>query len=119
LLKKILFLVVCTMLWGAMGMVRQTCAEENKGAETIIIHAGRRGDVPFPHRQHQERIRDCMVCHSLFPQKPHSIEDLKADGTLQQKQVMTQLCVKCHRDKRLKGEPAGPTSCNTCHANNG
>jgi len=115
LLKKILFFVLCTALWVAAGMVTQSHAKD-KGAENIVIHGGKRGDVSFPHRQHQERIGDCMVCHSFFPQKPGSIEVLKADGTLRRKQVMTSLCVKCHRDKRLKGEPSGPTSCNTCHA---
>lgn len=115
LLKKILFFLLCLVLWAATGIAARSSAE-NQGAETLSIHAGRRGEVTFPHRQHQERIGDCMVCHSLFPQKPNSIEDLKAVGTLARKQVMNKLCVKCHRDKRIKGEPSGPTSCNTCHA---
>jgi len=114
LLKKILLFLLCAALWATTGMVPQSYAED-KGAENIVIHAGKRGDVSFPHRQHQERIGDCMVCHSLFPQKPNSIEDLKADGSLRRKQVMNKLCVACHREKRLKGEPSGPTSCNTCH----
>jgi hypothetical protein len=29
--------------------------------------------------------------------------------------VMTQLCLKCHRDRRREGKPAGPTACNRCH----
>ena len=41
----------------------------NKGAADIEIDGGKRGNVPFPHHQHQERIVDCKICHSTKPGK--------------------------------------------------
>jgi hypothetical protein len=88
---------------------------QNKGAESIEIDGGTRGKVPFPHRQHQERIVDCKICHFVFPQKPGSIEELKAQGTLKKKHVMNKLCTKCHREKKKAGLETGPTTCKKCH----
>ena len=91
-------------------------AEANKGAEQIVIDAGRKGPVPFPHRRHQVAVADCNACHSVFPQEPGSIQRLKADGTLKaQSDVMNKLCIKCHKAKRAAGEKTGPVTCNTCH----
>jgi hypothetical protein len=113
-LKKAVVFLLCAVVWG--GMSNGWCAEgQNRGAETIVIHAGHRGDVVFPHRQHQEREKDCQVCHYLFPQSAGSIERLKAEGTLYDKEVMIRLCLKCHRDRRQEGKPSGPTTCNACH----
>ena len=89
--------------------------DQNKGAESIEIDGGTRGKVPFPHRQHQERIVDCKTCHSVFPQKSGSIEELKAQGKLKKKHVMNKLCTKCHKAKKKAGQKSGPTKCSKCH----
>ncbi len=88
---------------------------QNKGAASIEIDAGKKGKVPFPHRQHQERLVDCKICHSVFPQKPGSIKELKAQGKLKKKYVMNKLCTKCHKEKKRAGLKAGPTACSKCH----
>ncbi len=88
---------------------------EDKGAANMILEGGKRGNVPFPHRQHQETLQDCQICHALFPQQAGSIETLKAAGTLKKKQVMNKQCTKCHRSKRKAGEKTGPVACKTCH----
>jgi hypothetical protein len=63
-------------------------AKINKGAEKIKLVAGRRGPVSFPHRRHQDKLGDCDICHSIFPQKAGIIEELKAQGKLKKKQIM-------------------------------
>lgn len=88
---------------------------ESRGAETLVLFGGNRGDVSFPHRQHQGQLADCKPCHDLFPKVSESITALKAAGTLSNKQVMNALCVDCHRSKRDAGEKSGPVSCNACH----
>ena len=89
--------------------------DQNKGAESIEIEGGKRGKVPFPHRQHQERLLDCKTCHSIFPQKAGSIEELKAQGKLKKKHVMNKLCTKCHKETKKAGKKTGPTTCAKCH----
>ncbi len=90
-------------------------AEENKGAESVVLYGGKSGNVPFPHHQHQETLKDCQTCHDLFPQEAGAIEKLKADGELKKKAVMNSKCTKCHRVLKKEGKPSGPTSCKKCH----
>jgi hypothetical protein len=90
-------------------------ATENQGAENITLDGGSRGNVSFPHRQHQKNLVDCQICHSLFPQEAGAIEKLKAQGALENKYVMNKHCTKCHREKKKAGQPSGPTTCAKCH----
>lgn len=90
-------------------------AVENQGAETLELYGGKRGKVPFPHRQHQKDLGDCQICHSVFPQETGAIEKLKAEDKLKAKYVMNKLCTKCHREKKRAGLKTGPTSCAKCH----
>jgi len=88
-------------------------AQEN-GAETIELQGGPMGNVTFPHRLHQEKLKDCEACHKLFPKEAGAIQKLIADGTLKKKEVMND-CEKCHKERKAKGEAAGPTICKGCH----
>jgi len=88
---------------------------ENKGAAEIKLPGGKRGPVPFPHHQHQDKLGDCDICHSVFPQKAGVIEALKAEGKLKKKHVMNTLCTKCHKQRKKEGIKAGPTTCAKCH----
>jgi hypothetical protein len=92
-----------------------TMADQNKGAANIEINGGKRGNVPFPHHQHQARIGDCQICHAVFAQKSGSIKELKAEGKLKKKYVMNKLCTKCHKAKKKAGQKSGPTTCKKCH----
>jgi hypothetical protein len=115
-MKLKLFLVwvsITVILAGAV--TTGSMATQNKGAENIVLKGGQRGNVPFPHRQHQERIKDCQVCHTVFPQQAGSIEALKAEGKLKKKTVMNTLCTKCHKQKKKAGQKSGPTTCKKCH----
>jgi len=90
-------------------------ATQNRGAAEIDLPGGTRGLVPFPHHQHQDKLGNCEICHSVFPQKTGIIGELKAQGKLEKKQIMNTLCIKCHRQKKREGVKAGPTTCAKCH----
>ncbi len=90
-------------------------AVENKGAEKIQIDGGSRGEIPFQHRAHQDRLGDCNVCHTMFPQESQSLARLKENGQLKPKNVMNKLCIKCHKAEKKAGNSAGPTTCSKCH----
>ena len=107
----LIIFISAAMVWIA-GL---SVAETNKGAKEVVIPAGNQGNVNFPHQQHQEALKDCLLCHDLFPQQPGAIQDLKQKGTLAQKQVMNKQCVKCHKSKKEAGEKSGPVTCSQCH----
>jgi hypothetical protein len=113
---RILLLLGAGMLFFTAGSVALSAAPvENKGAAEIKLANGKRGPVPFPHRRHQDKLGDCDICHSVFPQKAGIIEELKAQGKLKKKHVMNKLCNKCHRQRKKEGIKAGPTTCAKCH----
>jgi hypothetical protein len=108
--KKWMIGIILSVFISTMGL-----ALENKGAEKIQIDAGSKGEVPFPHRLHQDKLGDCKVCHSMFAQEPQSLARLKGTGQLKPKDVMNKLCVKCHKAEKMAGNKAGPTTCSKCH----
>ena len=79
------------------------------------LEGGKRGKVPFPHHQHQNKLVDCKICHDAFPQEKGAIEKLKKAGKLKPKHVMNKQCTKCHKEKRRAGEKTGPITCKQCH----
>lgn len=111
------YIVVTAVLLATLGLVFGAHAETktDKGPETLTIDGGSRGLVPFPHRDHQKRLTDCMVCHGMFDQEKGSIEKAKEQGRLEKKQVMTKLCIHCHRAESKAGKASGPTTCSKCH----
>lgn len=113
-IKLIVVLVSVTAIM-AVATIASTMAGQNMGAVNLQLNGGTRGDVPFPHHQHQEQLGDCQICHSVFPQKSGSIKKLKADGKLKKKYVMNKLCTKCHKEKKRAGQKSGPTTCKSCH----
>jgi hypothetical protein len=113
-LKLFLILVSITLILSGVMAVSST-ATQDKGAENIELEGGKRGKVHFPHRQHQAQLKDCKICHTVFPQKAGSIKALKAEGKLKKKHVMNKLCTKCHKAKKKAGQKSGPTKCKKCH----
>ena len=91
-----------------------TAGGQNKGAANMVLQGGKLGSVPFSHHLHQNAIRDCNTCHTLFPQDAGSIEKLKAEGKLMKKEVMDQ-CVACHKKEATAGGKTLPTKCSECH----
>jgi hypothetical protein len=59
------------------------------------------GKVTFAHKAHQDKLKDCKICHeSDKGGKIAGWSKDKAHG----------LCKKCHEEKK-----AGPTKCAECH----
>jgi len=109
--KTIVLLVILGMVFTAALAV----ANQNIGAEDITLNGGTKGKVPFPHRKHQDNLKDCNICHDTFPQSLGAIDDYKAQGKLKKKQVMNKLCTKCHKAEKKAENKAGPTTCSKCH----
>ncbi len=105
-------LSLCVTLAVAPAM---TAESDGKGPETLVIDGGSKGNITLPHREHQQNLQDCKICHTIFPKKGGSITAMKADGKLKKKQVMNKLCLKCHRGMKKAGKETGPTSCSGCH----
>lgn len=84
-------------------------------AADSIVMKGPFGDVTFPHKAHQEKLKgDCDACHKLFAKEAGSIEKAIAAGTMKKKDAM-KACVDCHKADKAKGGAAGPTGCKECH----
>ncbi len=84
------------------------------GAESMVLKGGSPGDVTFPHKVHQDSLKDCDACHKLFPQEAGAIQKAIAAGTLKKKVAMKQ-CMDCHKAAKAKGEKTGPVGCKECH----
>ncbi len=110
--EKVFFIAIFSFL----AIFSTAFSETNSGAENIILEGGESGPVPFPHKIHQDFLKDCNICHELFDQEIGSIEKLKLEEKLKAKQVMNTQCLKCHRDTRKAGKPSGPVSCANCHS---
>jgi len=111
-MKKIIIALTCLfcVFYGA-----QLFSDVNKGAKTIVLKGGYKGDIQFPHQDHQQKLNDCNLCHDMFGQQKGSITDLKSKGKLDNKTIMNQVCIKCHRSTKQSGKPSGPTTCSGCH----
>ena len=68
-------------------------------AETITLPA-KMGNVTFPHKKHQDALKDCKICHEKGPGK---IEGFGKD-------FAHKTCKGCHEERK-----AGPTKCAECH----
>ncbi|MCP4131169.1 MAG: cytochrome c3 family protein [bacterium] len=108
--KKIILVIFGIMLVASIAV-----AVQNKGAKDIELSGGTKGKVAFPHLKHQDTLKDCNICHDVFPQHSGSIDKLKKEGKLKKKYVMKKQCIKCHKKKKKAGEKTGPTSCSKCH----
>jgi hypothetical protein len=109
---KVIFIAAMSILF----IFSSAFSEQNLGSESIILEGGDSGAVPFPHKLHQDSLKDCSICHELFDQEIGSIEKLKLENKLKAKQVMNTQCLKCHRDTKKAGNASGPVSCATCHS---
>lgn len=111
--RHIFFIAIITAMIAILPMTVANAV--NQGPDQIKIFGGASGNVPFPHAQHQDRIKDCKICHSVFPQETDAIKKLKEAGTLKKKKVMNLQCIKCHKQDKKAGKPHGPVTCKTCH----
>lgn len=69
-------------------------------AADVMEFPAKPGKVTFNHKQHQEKLKDCKICHEKGPGK---IEGFGKD-------FAHKTCKGCHTEKN-----AGPTKCGECH----
>jgi len=69
-------------------------------AADVIDLPASKGNVSFPHKKHQEMLKNCSKCHAKAPGK---IAELGKDWA-------HKTCKGCHSEMKK-----GPTSCNDCH----
>ena len=69
-------------------------------AADVIDLPAKNGNISFPHKKHQDALKDCKACHEKAPGK---IEGFGKDAA-------HKLCKGCHETKK-----AGPTKCGECH----
>jgi DNA-directed RNA polymerase subunit M/transcription elongation factor TFIIS len=112
MIRKLVIVGLTTLTLAGMAAIGMTAG---KGAPKIEIFGGKKGNIPFPHAQHQDRLKDCNVCHNVFPQEKDAIKKLKAQGSIKPKKVMNLQCIKCHKQEKRAGNATGPVTCNTCH----
>lgn len=106
--------VICTTAFAflfSLGMAGTSFA----AADNMVLKGGSLGDVPFPHKLHQQTLHDCKLCHKMFPMKADAIQNAIASGKLKKKDVMNN-CIDCHKADKAKGVKAGPTTCKECHS---
>ncbi len=89
-------------------------SDVNNGASEITISAGKKKSINFPHKTHQTTLKDCKLCHDLFPMEQNSIRKLIYSGSLKKKKVMDN-CRGCHKTMKKAKQKTGPTSCGSCH----
>jgi predicted CXXCH cytochrome family protein len=89
-MKKLL-LAATLIVFGASAAMAAEC----------IVFPGSMGKVSFNHKEHQDKLKDCKLCH-----------ENAAGGKIAgfNKDKAHKLCIDCH--KKMK---AGPTKCTACH----
>ena len=111
----LLFSLAAVFFISGAGAAESADKASDLGAENMQLEGGTLGDVPFPHRLHQETVNDCSACHELFPRESGAIRAQQQAGALKKQKVMNDQCIKCHLARSSAGKSAGPTKCGTCH----
>lgn len=118
--RDAVIMIVIVSLAAAISVYAQdsgkSARQSIRGAVRIIIPSAPMPSVAFPHGIHQDELKDCMLCHDLFAQKPGIISSMKAEKRLKGKVVMNTKCIACHKKRMKAGKDAGPVRCQGCHS---
>jgi hypothetical protein len=141
--KPLFFGAALALIFGA-GFISITSAQDNnQGAENQVITDGTPNSLNpayFPHRDHQNRLKDCGICHhgktadgkqekydaaKTKKQKCNVCHNKNADGVSLDGKVLGispiqraghGRCWSCHKDKTsTKTPPVQLLACPTCH----
>lgn len=93
-MKTVLMLVILSLLAAGVAF-----AADASPAQTIILKA-KNGDITFHHKEHEDRLKDCSICHGAVPGKIAGFNQEWAHKK----------CVGCHWKGRIS-----PTKCSDCH----
>lgn len=88
-MKKVVVAVALTLAFAVSAL-----------AADMVVFPAKNGNVTFNHKAHQERLKDCTLCHGEGAPAKIAIDKDKAHA----------LCRGCHTEKK-----AGPTKCGECH----
>jgi hypothetical protein len=86
-MKKIATAIVLTLAFAVSAMAADT-----------VVYPAKNGNVTFNHKAHQEKLKDCKLCHEGAPAKIAINKD-KAH----------EMCKGCH------AKMSAPTKCGECH----
>ena len=82
-----------------MALALAVCTGPAYAADVVELPASM-GKVTFPHKKHQEMLKDCMKCHEKGPGKIPELGKEWAHKT----------CRGCHTELKK-----GPVGCKDCH----
>ncbi len=108
-------ILACLAILIAVAMCGIVTAGQNTGPAKINIYGGKTGNIDFPHKVHQDTLKDCSICHKLFKKETDALKKMKEANEMKKKAIMNKLCIKCHRARKNQGLETGPTSCKKCH----
>lgn len=140
-MKTALIFLTALSLVCVAGLMGKSMAQEDPGREVVKITDGT-NPAYFPHRDHQNRLNACGICHHgrsadnmLVPyaqaetpksRKCATCHNRNADGVSLDDKIPGMspiqraghgLCQGCHRDQRSsRGTPINLLACTTCHA---
>ncbi len=92
----------------------------DNGPETIVIDniQKKKPAVTFPHRKHQEMLKDCKICHHKAKEGEQPKSCAECHGKVKEapkfKKAMHKKCRDCHKKEKAAGKNP-PTKCNQCH----
>ena len=141
--KTFIFGAALSLICGA-GILVSTAAQQDQGAEFLTITDGTPNSANpayFPHRDHQNRLKDCGICHhgktadgkqekyeagKTQHQKCNTCHNKSADGISLDAKIpgISPIqraghgrCQGCHKDqKSTKTPPTQLLMCPTCHS---
>ncbi len=129
--KKSLVLLVVTALTLSLAFaVSMSFAEGTSGPEEITLNAGGKKPAVFPHKAHQDKLKDCAKCHhyqddagARVPCGDDSLDkiakcdschnaDFPNEKLRTWKDIGHGQCKACHTEMKADG---APTKCGACH----
>jgi cytochrome c553 len=125
--KKSIILLVVTALTLSLALAVSMSFASDPGPAEITLNADGKKPAKFPHKEHQDRLKDCGACHHKDAdgkQTPIAEGDkvVKCDSChnadfaneklRKWKDVGHGLCKACHTKEKAAG---APTKCGACH----
>ncbi len=121
-LKKSLFTLIALLALTSIFVL----AAEIPADKEVLTFDEKLGTVTFKHKEHADRIGDCITCHhklegDALPQACtvcHMEKEVKEEAP-KLKDAVHNKCQGCHQEKADAGEKTGPLKgakeCKSCH----
>lgn len=113
-----LFSIIMAVTFSA-GLVATAAGPSKNAPDKVMIKQIQKvkKPVPFDHKAHIARAKNCQVCHHKDPpgegQNCSNCHKATAKGkVVSLKEAFHTTCRDCHKKEKAKG---APTTCNGCH----